>query len=123
MLPGMAEVAEEVGIGPDAEIFTKAQPMSAVGTGADVGIHPKSEWNNPEPEVVLEVEVLSPDEAVQRLREALHRRLRAAGRVRPRLRPDRAGPRGRDRRPHDARRLAGADAVRHGRRLGGGGPV
>jgi len=43
----------EVGIGPDAEIFTKSQPMSAVGTGADVGIHPKSEWNNPEPEVVL----------------------------------------------------------------------
>jgi len=45
----------EVGIGPDAEIFTKAQPMSAVGTGADVGIHPKSEWNNPEPEIVLAV--------------------------------------------------------------------
>ncbi|HEX8011266.1 MAG TPA: fumarylacetoacetate hydrolase family protein [Casimicrobiaceae bacterium] len=43
----------EVGIGPDAEIFTKAQPMSAVGTGAEVGIHPKSEWNNPEPEIVL----------------------------------------------------------------------
>jgi fumarylacetoacetate (FAA) hydrolase family protein len=43
----------EVGIGPDAEIFTKAQPMSSVGTGADVGIHPKSAWNNPEPEVVL----------------------------------------------------------------------
>ena len=45
----------EVGIGPDAEIFTKSQPMSAVGTGADIGIHPKSEWNNPEPEVVLAV--------------------------------------------------------------------
>ena len=45
----------EVGIGPDAEIFTKAPPMSAVGTGAEVGIHPKSEWNNPEPEVVLAV--------------------------------------------------------------------
>ena len=45
----------EVGIGPDAEIFTKGQPMSAVGTGAEVGIHPKSEWNNPEPEVVLAV--------------------------------------------------------------------
>jgi fumarylacetoacetate (FAA) hydrolase family protein len=43
----------EVGIGPDAEIFTKSQPMSSVGTGADVGIHPKSAWNNPEPEVVL----------------------------------------------------------------------
>jgi fumarylacetoacetate (FAA) hydrolase family protein len=45
----------EVGIGPDAEIFTKGQPMSAVGTGADIGIHPKSEWNNPEPEIVLAV--------------------------------------------------------------------
>jgi len=45
----------EVGIGPDAEIFTKSQPLSAVGTGAQVGIHPKSEWNNPEPEVVLAV--------------------------------------------------------------------
>jgi fumarylacetoacetate (FAA) hydrolase family protein len=43
----------EVGIGPDAEIFTKAQPMAAVGTGMDAGIHPKSSWNNPEPEVVL----------------------------------------------------------------------
>ena len=45
----------EVGIGPDAEIFTKSQPMSAVGTGADVGLHPQSSWNNPEPEVVLAV--------------------------------------------------------------------
>jgi fumarylacetoacetate (FAA) hydrolase family protein len=45
----------EVGIGPDAEVFTKAQPMSAVGTGAEVGIHPQSAWNNPEPEVVLAV--------------------------------------------------------------------
>jgi fumarylacetoacetate (FAA) hydrolase family protein len=45
----------EVGIGPDAEIFTKAQPMSAVGCSALVGIHPKSQWNNPEPEVVLAV--------------------------------------------------------------------
>ena len=45
----------EVGIGPDAEIFTKAQPMAAVGTGVDGGIHPMSSWNNPEPEVVLAV--------------------------------------------------------------------
>ena len=45
----------EVGIGPDAEIFTKAQPMAAVGTGADVGVHPGSTWNNPEPEVVLAI--------------------------------------------------------------------
>ncbi len=43
----------EVGIGPDAEIFTKAQPMAAVGTGMDAGVHPNSSWNNPEPEVVL----------------------------------------------------------------------
>jgi fumarylacetoacetate (FAA) hydrolase family protein len=48
----------EVGIGPDAEIFTKSQPMSAVGLGADIGIHPKSEWNNPEPEIVLAVNSL-----------------------------------------------------------------
>jgi fumarylacetoacetate (FAA) hydrolase family protein len=45
----------EVGIGPDAEIFTKSQPMSAVGTGAQVGIHPESAWNNPEPEIVLAI--------------------------------------------------------------------
>jgi fumarylacetoacetate (FAA) hydrolase family protein len=45
----------EVGIGPDAEVFTKAQPMSAVGCGALIGLHPKSHWNNPEPEVVLAV--------------------------------------------------------------------
>ncbi len=45
----------EVGIGPDAEIFTKAPPMAAVGTGADAGLHPSSSWNNPEPEVVLVV--------------------------------------------------------------------
>jgi fumarylacetoacetate (FAA) hydrolase family protein len=45
----------EVGIGPDAEIFTKAQPMAAVGTGMDAGLHPNSAWNNPEPEVVLAV--------------------------------------------------------------------
>jgi fumarylacetoacetate (FAA) hydrolase family protein len=45
----------EVGIGPDAEVFTKAQPMSAVGTGAEIGIRPDSEWNNPEPEIVLAV--------------------------------------------------------------------
>jgi len=45
----------EVGIGPDAEVFTKGQPMSAVGYGAEVGLHPISKWNNPEPEVVLAV--------------------------------------------------------------------
>jgi fumarylacetoacetate (FAA) hydrolase family protein len=45
----------EVGIGEDAEIFTKAQPMSAVGHGMQAGLHPRSTWNNPEPEVVLVV--------------------------------------------------------------------
>jgi len=45
----------EVGIGPDAEIFTKAQPMSAVGCGAQIGVHSGSHWNNPEPEVVLAI--------------------------------------------------------------------
>jgi fumarylacetoacetate (FAA) hydrolase family protein len=68
LVPGSAEAAAlkrvliaegawsqylEVGIGPDAEIFTKAQPMSAVGHGMDAGLHPISTWNNPEPEVVL----------------------------------------------------------------------
>jgi fumarylacetoacetate (FAA) hydrolase family protein len=43
----------EVGIGPDAEIFTKCQPMASVGFGADVGLHPVSNWNNPEPEIVV----------------------------------------------------------------------
>ncbi len=45
----------EVGIGEDAEIFTKAQPMAAVGHGVEAGLHPRSTWNNPEPEVVLVV--------------------------------------------------------------------
>ena len=45
----------EVGIGPDAEVFSKAQVLSSVGTGAEVGLHPVSRWNNPEPEVVLAV--------------------------------------------------------------------
>jgi fumarylacetoacetate (FAA) hydrolase family protein len=48
----------EVGIGPDAEIFTKAPVLSAVGTEMDAGLHPASVWNNPEPEVVL---VVAPD--------------------------------------------------------------
>jgi fumarylacetoacetate (FAA) hydrolase family protein len=45
----------EVGIGPDAEVFSKSQPMSAVGFGADVGLLAASSWNNPEPEIVLAV--------------------------------------------------------------------
>lgn len=70
LVPGSAQASElkrvlveqgawsqylEVGIGPDAEIFTKAQPMSAVGHGMQAGLHPISTWNNPEPEVVLVV--------------------------------------------------------------------
>ncbi|TRW99639.1 fumarylacetoacetate hydrolase family protein [Paracoccus sp. M683] len=46
----------EVGIGPDAEVFTKCQPMASVGWGARVGLHPISRWNNPEPEIVLAVD-------------------------------------------------------------------
>src|SRR4029450_422610 len=45
----------EVGIGPYAEIFTKAPPMAAVGYGAEIGIRSDSDWNNPEPEVTLVV--------------------------------------------------------------------
>ena len=51
----------EVGIGPDAEIFTKAPVLSAVGSGMDAGLHPGSVWNNPEPEVVL---VVSPEGSI-----------------------------------------------------------
>ena len=43
----------EVGIGADAEVFSKAAPMSSIGFGANVGVHAASNWNNPEPEVVL----------------------------------------------------------------------
>ena len=60
----------EVGIGPDAEIFTKSPSMSAVGTGSDAGIHPKSTWNNPEPEVVLAVA----SDGADRRRDARQRR-------------------------------------------------
>jgi fumarylacetoacetate (FAA) hydrolase family protein len=71
LVPGSVEAAEvkrllqaeglwsqylEVGIGPDAEVFSKAQPMAAVGWGASVGLHPISRWNNPEPEVVMVVD-------------------------------------------------------------------
>ncbi|MBL4813286.1 MAG: fumarylacetoacetate hydrolase family protein [Rhodobacteraceae bacterium] len=43
----------EVGIGPDAEVFSKGQVLSSMGTGAEIGLHPISTWNNPEPEIVL----------------------------------------------------------------------
>ena len=52
---GMWSQYLEVGIGPDAEVFTKAPVLSAVGTGEDIGILAASVWNNPEPEVVLAV--------------------------------------------------------------------
>lgn len=70
IIPGSAEAARlkdalvargwwsqylEVGIGPMAEIFTKCPPMAAVGFGARVGVHPDSQWSNPEPEIVLAV--------------------------------------------------------------------
>ena len=45
----------EVGIGPDAEIFTKAPVLSAVGSGFEIGLHPESTWNNPEPEIAIYV--------------------------------------------------------------------
>ncbi|MCM8527614.1 MAG: fumarylacetoacetate hydrolase family protein, partial [Lentisphaeraceae bacterium] len=45
----------EVGIGPDAEVFTKGQVLSTIGFGALAGLHPESGWNNPEPEIVLAV--------------------------------------------------------------------
>ena len=45
----------EVGIGPDAEIFTKTAPMAAVGTGSEIGVRANSSWNNPEPELVVAV--------------------------------------------------------------------
>lgn len=71
VVPGSAEAASlkaalidagmwsqylEVAIGPDAEVFTKAPVLSAVGWGDDIGIRSDSDWNNPEPEVVLVVD-------------------------------------------------------------------
>jgi fumarylacetoacetate (FAA) hydrolase family protein len=53
---GMWSQYLEVGLGPDSEVFTKAQPMSSVGWGEPVGLHPASRWNNPEPEIVLIVD-------------------------------------------------------------------
>lgn len=77
ILPGSEEAAQlkealirqgiwsqylEVGIGPDAEVFTKAPVLSSVGLGAEIGIHPMSSWNNPEPEAVL---IVSPTGTIQ----------------------------------------------------------
>ena len=50
---GMWSQYLEVAIGTDAEIFTKASPLSCVGPGAAVGVLRQSKWNNPEPEIVL----------------------------------------------------------------------
>ncbi|MFK4789685.1 fumarylacetoacetate hydrolase family protein [Microbacterium sp. ZW T5_56] len=70
LVPGSAEAARlkdalieaglwsqylEVGIGPDAEIFSKAPVLATVGGGSDVGVLAESRWNNPEPEIVLVV--------------------------------------------------------------------
>lgn len=52
---GMWSQYLEVGIGPDAEIFTKAPVLATVGTAVDVGVRDDSSWSNPEPEVVLVV--------------------------------------------------------------------
>src|SRR5262249_37122256 len=52
---GMWSQYLEVGIGPDAELFTKCPPMAAAGLGARVGITPASVWSNPEPELVLAI--------------------------------------------------------------------
>jgi len=46
----------EVGIGPDAEVFSKTPAMASVGFGAQIGVLPESQWNNPEPEIVLAVD-------------------------------------------------------------------
>ncbi len=43
----------EVAIGPDAEVFTKAPVLSSMGWGDYVGIRSDSDWNNPEPEIVI----------------------------------------------------------------------
>ena len=45
----------EVGIGKDAEVFTKCPPMATVGTGSEIGVLSDSHWNNPEPELVLAI--------------------------------------------------------------------
>lgn len=71
VVPGSAEAANlkaalieagmwsqylEVAIGPDAEVFTKAPVLSAIGWGGEIGIRSDSDWNNPEPEIVLIVD-------------------------------------------------------------------
>ena len=50
---GMWSQYLEVAIGPDAEIFSKSPVLSTVGGGEPIGVRSDSDWNNPEPEVVL----------------------------------------------------------------------
>ena len=50
---GMWSQYLEVAIGPDAEIFSKSPVLSSVGPGAPIGVRSDSNWNNPEPEIVL----------------------------------------------------------------------
>ena len=45
----------EVGLGPYAEIFSKAPPMASIGVGHEIGVNRNSNWNNPEPEMVLAI--------------------------------------------------------------------
>jgi fumarylacetoacetate (FAA) hydrolase family protein len=42
LLPHQAHSPLEVGLGRDAEVFTKGQAMSSIGFGAKIGVHPKS---------------------------------------------------------------------------------
>jgi fumarylacetoacetate (FAA) hydrolase family protein len=53
---GMWSQYLEVAIGPDAEVFTKGPVLSAIGWGAEIGVRSDSDWNNPEPEVVVVVD-------------------------------------------------------------------
>ncbi|UTW45463.1 fumarylacetoacetate hydrolase family protein [bacterium SCSIO 12696] len=55
---GMWSQYLEVGIGPDAEVFTKSQVLSAITSGAQLGVLSTSHWNNPEPEIAL---LVTPD--------------------------------------------------------------
>lgn len=52
---GSMDDAEKDSSGVLYEIFTKAPPLSSVGSGAEIGIRSDSSWNNPEPEIVLVV--------------------------------------------------------------------
>lgn len=53
---GMWSQYLEVAIGPDAETFSKSPVLSSVGHDQLIGVRSDSEWNNPEPEIVLVVD-------------------------------------------------------------------